>query len=86
MYELFLIIFVKYIKHKFLVRKRNVFLRCSIYAPKTYDMYTHIIIIFGGNIFLCLSPCNLNFQFFEIKTSIVPRTLNLRDLTVSSTY
>ena len=31
--------------------------------------------------FLCLPPYNLNFKYFEIK-SLVPRTLNLRDLTV----
>ena len=37
--------------------------------------------MFGSYIFLCLPPYNSNLQFFEIKP-LVPRTLNLRDLTV----
>ena len=36
---------------------------------------------FGGYIYLCLSPYNSNFQYFEIK-SLGPRTSNLQDSTV----
>ena len=41
-----------------------------------------IKIIFVGYKYLCLPPIYSNFQYVKIK-SLVPRTLNLRVLTVS---
>ena len=46
-----------------------------------FDMGKMLIIIFGGYISFCLLSYYSNFRYFEVK-HLVPRTLNLQDLTV----
>ena len=46
-----------------------------------YNRKTLIVIIFGGKTLLYQPPYNRNFRYFEMKY-LVPRALNLQDLTV----